>query len=441
MSDAGLRINLAKLDAESLTSLQKDLHIPKDADEEVSSLFIHQAKKSTWYSLMSIKTNATEKGNKYAYEVNQEFDRLLYSYLNIDIPSVTVKEEYQNEIKVAWTHNLGYNYVATGVVNSKENTLCNINSRWKDQNKQFFRKQDPKFIDKCIGNTDELTSWNTKLPADVLTVRIPWSFSREPSGSLPIYLFRDSGAVTQLFKFRKFNKLLRMCRIDADGNLTTIPYDASYVIFQYNDGVSPTPQLWNKYAYLSDKEREWNACKLEKIYYLDDIVPIRGKFSQGVANVLLTSDLPCKSMYWVTEAIEDIKENKRSHYSMLLDNGREPSYVKDVTLSFGTRDRFTRVPSEHFENIESEHTDTAPFEGGYAAYSFCNDHKSIDPEVGVVFNNRDAKLILRLRKGLSDEYKYTVHLLITKKLTFTRAEGKAEGKWDYVIHDPALEKK
>lgn len=434
--------SIAKLDLETITAFQREIHDPKDENEGITSNFFREFHKTTWYTHLPIKLKCSPNENELIYTANNTFDFLLYTYMRQNFPALRVKKELQGKCEICWPHNLGTNIVINAQFKYDDDTPQTIDSVWYDIYPQFYMK--PGFrnhYNGCVGNIPALENWSTFLPEYTTNAPQPWYYCRDITLAVPLF-YCTLSTVTHHYKMRtKISELLRMrVRKNIDDDWTEIPCNLKYIDGAGATGTLKIPELWGRYAYLTDEEREFNRCQTERVYYIEDIVAAesinQGNFGNNVP-IELDCKTPCKAIFWVAESLKARKNRNYSNYTTNPDNlyeGWNP--VQKVSLVYSGSPRLENMDSDHFDRMESYyHFPSPPEEPGYNAYSFAMDSRSLDADIGIVMDGLKTKLVVSL--GNSNPYLKPVREMEDKQTSIEELETPPVdlyGNTGFIVH-------
>lgn len=443
---------ICKYEYDVLNDFQKELHFVND-QSDITSVFYKEYRKTMWYAQSSVKLKCTGSGeSELSYTVNNMFHELLYTYMRQNFPALRVKSNWANRVQICWTHNMGTNIVQQGRLKFDDDVPQTIDSVWYDIYSQFYMK--PGFrahYDVCVGNLPILEDWTTNLPEYTTNIIQPFYHAVDACRAIQLFYFSSLASITYNYKVRNnISEMLRMrCRLpdkefkDEKGNvIRKDPIWKEYPVnLKYIEGAGPsatlkTPEVWGRYAYLSDEEIEWyKMCEVEevvegdkkvmrskdKVIYIEDVVSCNSTNPQMLGSsvqVDLDCKTPAKAIFFVSENLTARNNRSFSNYTTCADNlykGWNPN--KAVTLAYGGSHRLDNMDIDHFDKIECwKHFPSPPSEPGYNAYSFAYDSTSLDADVGIVMNEIKAKLLITL--GNTDP-----HL---KPIKVTEDEGKGD---------------
>lgn len=399
-----MTVNIAKIDLDTITKFQQKIHLPVDSDDIMVSDFYQEFHKTSWYTHLPVQLKSEPStGGNVTYPVNMTFDYLLYTYCRQHFPALKVNDKYKGRVEIAWPHNLGTNIIESAGLYFDDQAAQTFDNVWLDIYFQFFMA--PGFRDHhnvSVGNIPILEQWGSFLPAYTTNVDQPWYYGRDTSLAIPI-LICSLSKITHRYTFRdKISKLLRMRGKTKEGWRTMKP-KMEYVE-GHGDDKLPVPELWGRYAYLTDDERNWNKCNTKKVFYIDDIIDIDAKDSAPfgkTVSVDLDCDTPCRTIFWVAENEKALLQNNYSNYTTdhtNLHNGWDP--VGPISLHYGGQPRLDKMASDHFSIAECrQHLTSPPSEMGYHAYSFSRDPMSIDACIGIVMKDLKVKFSASLSDG------------------------------------------
>lgn len=400
-----MSIQAAKEELNSLTEFQREIHVTANMSEDIISNFYRAFIKSTWYSSIPMKLKCTSDGEEIVYSVNNSFHFLMYSYMRFMLPPVRVRSEYKGRVRIAWCHNVGTNIVEQAIFKEDDDTYHTWDSVWADIYFQFY--QDPGAGKRenhniGVGNVKCLEEWTEFLPPYPINVDQPWFYSMDGALSFPIFYKNSQTRAEHRYTFRR--KIVDLLRVQILGRDRKWK-DTTRKVHNYLD-ISPSatlriPELWGRYAYITDPEIKWYKCKQTRSFYIRDIevcdTPNPNKY-KSTAEINLHCTNPCPAFFWLAENRDATANHNYSNYTtdtQDLYSGWDP--VKTTTLKYGTTIRLDNMPSDHFSIAEPrKHFPSAPSERGYHGYSYAWDSTSFHGDIGIVFANMNAKLQCRI---------------------------------------------
>ena len=281
--------------------------------------------------------------------------------------------------------------------NGTEFGLISISSftRW------FKRKNH----DNGIGNIKCLEEWCEFLPANPINVDQPWFYSMDHALSFPIFYKHSQTRAEHRYSFkRKVTDLLRVQILD-QGKWKDIVRNTHVYLDISSNSTIKTPELWGRYAYISENEIGWFKCTEKRSYYFRSIEmcdtenPNRYKTT---AEITLHCNNPCLAFFWVAENRNATLIHNFSNYTTNANDikaGYDP--IKTTSLTYGTTKRLDKMPSDHFSIAEPrKHFPSAPNEKGYHGHSYAWDSTSFHGDIGIVFAaNMNVKLHCKIDEG------------------------------------------
>src|SRR5438270_1548625 len=123
---------IAKLDLDTISQFQRELHdeSPSGEGDGVTSNFLREFRKTTWYTHLPAKLKCNVDGNDLVYTANNTFHYLMYTYMRQFFPALRVKEKYRDRIQICWPHNAGTNGVDSAQLKFDDETPQSIDSVW-----------------------------------------------------------------------------------------------------------------------------------------------------------------------------------------------------------------------------------------------------------------------------------------------------------------------
>lgn len=403
-----MSIQAAKEELNSLTEFQRDIHVTSGPTENIISTFYRTFIKSTWYSSVPMKLKCSSDGEETVYTVNNSFHYLIYSYMRLMLPPVRVKPEFRGRVHISWCHNVGTNPVKQAIFKEDDETYQTWDSVWADIYFQFYQKPGAgkrKNHNIGIGNVKCLEEWTEFLPPYPINVDQPWFYSMDNALAFPIFYKNSQTRAEHRYTLRlKVTDMLRVQILLKDDKWK----DTTRAVHQYLD-IDPSstikvPELWGRYAYITDSEIKWYKCEQNRSFFTRDIevcdTPNPNKYGT-TAEIVLHCTNPCLAFFWVAENRNAANYHNYSNYTTDTQDmyaGWDP--VKTITLKYGTNVRLDNMHSDHFSIAEPrKHFPSAPSERGYHGYSYADDSTSFHGDIGIVLANMNAKLFCRIENN------------------------------------------
>lgn len=400
-----MSIQAAKEELASLTDFQRDIHVMSNLAEDIISNFYRAFIKSTWYSSIPMKLKCTTDGDEVVYSVNNSFHFLMYSYMRFSLPPIRVKSDYKARVRIAWCHNVGTNQILKAVFKEDDDTFHTWDNIWADMYFQFYQsagagKRENHNIG--IGNVKCLEDWTEFLPPYPINVDQPWFYSMDPALAFPIFYKNSQTRAEHRYTFRR--KIVDLLRVQILGRERKWK-DTTRKAHQYLDINSTStlrlPELWGRYAYITEPEIKWYKCKQTRTFFTRDVevcdTQNPNKFN-STAEINLHCTNPCLAFFWVSENREASNNHNYSNYTTDTQDlyaGWDP--IKTTTLKYGTTTRLDNMPSDHFSIAEPrKHFPSAPDTRGFHGYSYAWDSTSYHGDIGIVFSSMNAKLYCRV---------------------------------------------
>jgi len=443
-------------DFESLTKFQRDQYYPdkyikayeegidydyNQEDELILSTFALTIRKiSLCTDILSKMEVISGNSGEYKYLFNKKMHYWLYSYL-IDIyPEAKLIPEVKDLVEIAWVHNLAHNRINYFNFLIDDRVVQTITNTWLDIFAQYFITNDKRELyRKNIGDFEYNGGWGNSLKSIKTKLPLPFFNQFERSHALPMFLcslskieckasFRTS--LTQLIKMRKRNTA------DSDWKECKVVPN----VIQNPDKILSPPEMWSYYSAITKSEVDWfkemtvstdiqnNISNNQDIkpvkngprqMYINDIITISPDILySSVAGQTNTAIIPLnsfgitKAIFWVLQNQDGLIYNNYSNYttnSLNIKEGSNP--VEKVSLKYGEIKRLDTVDICHFEDMVSYYRfPSNPFEKGYSVYSFSPNSIDQNCDIGIVFNDNKANLILNLAENIDDSYNYNIEV-------------------------------
>ena len=213
------------------------------------------------------------------YKIEVTVDVIGDCWLEVSLPEVRVKPEYENDYLIRYARNIGHNIIEGATLKFRNEKTTDyaqsLSGNWLNHYyKLFLDKANYKDYEYLIGNREHLITASRVLPRDKIIVPQPWFYTIENYHALRLYLCTNTDIVHQ-YRFRtSLSELLQMYKKDENGKYIKIQYDSSVVELnprQNTDNI-PDPILKGHAYVLTDMEKETDQ---EKIF---DYEPTRNLF-------------------------------------------------------------------------------------------------------------------------------------------------------------------
>src|SRR5437016_399273 len=169
---------IAKLELDTITEFQRELHSGSSTKDVVSSYFYETFTKMTWFVHQRVILPVrTVDSKEVAYDVDHKtYHYLLFTSLRFLLPAIRVKKDYKGRIQICWCRNIGHNVINSATLNAKgiKNHIQKFDSHWLDQNAQYNMKKQRKQYNYGIGNVTFLVKCAEYLPEFPVNAPQPW---------------------------------------------------------------------------------------------------------------------------------------------------------------------------------------------------------------------------------------------------------------------------
>jgi hypothetical protein len=393
-------MDIARIELQNQTNFVKELYYSdaNNKEDEITSNSYREFNKSTFYIPIDDKLDATHTDKSSTFKIKISYDELLYQNCRLELPTLKVKEEYKDTVKIAWTHNLGHNIIRSArlILDGKEyqrfdKVDLDIFFQYEVQNdrKQHYRER--------IGSVPMLEDWTNHLPRYRLNVPQPFYFCKDISQNIPLKIF---GVKEAYFVYEFVLDIWKLLRISIFSNKANtwqeLRNPTKTRIEQLINGLNtsatlPYPELYARYIILTDEERNWrSSCLSKQIYYIDQMIdssPANLVPINQTAEAKLVCNSPCRKIYWLAENITGKDYNIYSNYTT---NAREQQQgwnpCASASMKYGQITRFHFQQDFFTLHTPDKHSVGTPIETGYNCYSFSYDNSTFDADIGMTFN-------------------------------------------------------
>lgn len=440
-------------DLKRVSETQKLLHfpdkiiegLPLEAQPEFISMFHEPGfdRRTLWYNLKTIKLNAFKTTGYITYDIDKTymFSSLAYTWVEIVLPEVKIKDNYKDKYAICWPHNIGHNIIEQGDFLVDNICFGTVTPQILDREIQYCELSGHGYRDlrqNKIGNIEPLTSFNSELPSYPLSIDIPFYYTRDSIQAYPLHKLQPDQRVRFLFKYQlNIKKLLIVKDLETGKLLDFSPINESKTMGILDgvigDNEIPIPNLYCNFGSMRPKD---TFCYYSEGYInYNTMLKFKKNCSYLDSNVEIGIDsggAPVKCIFMMAENIDAKEKHIFSNYSVGETQMVSYSPISNITFKSGDSDNTTNdsssdLPIEHYERMTTRYFQSAPFEPGYFAEVY-----SIDPcggpnlQPGVVFNEKD-KIIFNLnRKDIYDRHfdckKFIIHVfaVVTKRYDFKK---------------------
>lgn len=222
----------------------------------------------TSYFTFPSDSKVIEDKKLMTFKVDHKFDIINDTWLEIILPEIRVRKEYQDKYRIRYSRNLGHNIIEDASLyfnnTGQKDLVQRMSGSWLNHySKLFLDPQKYKGYDYLIGNRDSLRSLKTYIQRDNIIVPQPWFMTMDKHHALRLYLCKNTD-ISFEYKFRNDLKhLLQMYKKDDKGNFVKICYDPSVIeILPYqNTFTIGDPILKGQGAMLTREEKDFDKNK------------------------------------------------------------------------------------------------------------------------------------------------------------------------------------
>lgn len=366
--------------------------------DQVTAYFVKRTVKTTWFTQVPVVLSRASGSPAFAQEwsvnISRAGDYLLYTWLRVEIPSVTLSAQNQFGAngRLRWTPNLMHNLNREIVITFNDLSAERIDHYYLDFWSAFTvpaGKQNG--YNNMIGNVSELinpTAPGVAIPAKTLNLPIPLFFSRDsgvalPTAALPYNEMRIN------FQFRNWNELLILDNLAAGAgtNPSTQPLSTDLVSIPSLSYA----QVWANYAIVGNDERKRMACAPRDIL-IEQVQTAPPQSFTPATNPLQTFDIrfshAIKALFFSVR--NKTVSSEWSNYTAATPvpaagavnftpaGAVDP--ISNVTLIYENTQRLATMGADYFSLVNPYyHAPVIPQNTGYHLYSYALDFYNLDP--------------------------------------------------------------
>ena len=391
--------------------------VPTDPKGEISTQQFHDMKKIFKYVKISAPLEAFYNENGATYSVgNASFHFLLYTYLKINLPGLSVKREFRNKVRIAWCKNIGHVISGNGQLKINENYVMSFDRVWMDHKSMYFLK--PKeggrvSYDTSVGNIPMLQEFSSVLPPFKLAPAQPFYYAKDLSMAFPLIHLKDGEKLNHSYIHQlSLANLIRIRLYDEQTDTWSdvkSPENIATLGAKFIDGWRTkieNPVLWGAFNFKNEIEVKWHKCR-SKVYFIEDVIVIDQENQSSLgscATMPINSKYPAVAVFWSAENHEAMEMNNHCNYTTnASDHEKGWSPISKTDISSGGAPRYKGYDDVMSEVEAREHFPSCPCELGYYAMSYANEPDSIDAETGLV--TADRVTVLKVHLGDTDPMK------------------------------------
>lgn len=289
------------------------------------------------------------------------------------------EEERNNNIKFAWTENLGHSIIEYIEIKIGGTTIDKIYGEWidiryeleKDLNKE-------KSYDEMIGNVDKLIKFDRNIkPKYKLVIPIPFWFTKSTGLAIPIVALQYQ-EVTFNVKFRDINDVSyieenEMIKINdlQDDEIDNITLKD--VPNELNLNIDARMRI--EFIYLEDKERKRFAKSINE-YLIEQLQILEIKeLKQKNVNILMDNFVhPCKNLIWIIRRnsfIDNFEETKKTYWTKYtIDKNNQENPINTASINFSNHTRVKEENINYFNYLQPYEVYNSTPKNGINVYSY-----------------------------------------------------------------------
>lgn len=373
-------------------------------------------------SMITFKPVLTQNSATFTTEI--KFDRLHDVALLITLPSFIVKKAYTANYRICWPTCVGRYLIEKVVVKDIEGiVLSSLNSDVLTLYDVFFNPKTDAWNQR-IGNVEELTEWNDKLPEYDLCINIPFFFTMARDMGLP-FDRKNSDKISISFTLRPFEELLRMQCKNKAGVFVDIPLNTD-ILKRSN----PSKEV-GLVAFISSEDTDYHK-PLQKINTISiDYTEIRHIGEQKIAStdgttieIPLNEDVICEALF-VTVKLK----NRQGMNDFGIFPKSDRPLLETFQFFLGLTPYIQTISNQSIHSlIRDTHFSEASNDPEIYCIPLTKNPGNLDAlNTGINLNYHKAKLVLGFGNG---KYVYAKESPTEQELQYTLDQDYQEGGYD-----------
>lgn len=365
---------------------------------DATAYFVRETRKATWFTQVPVvlgrASGQPQFDQDWSVSISRAGDYLLYSWLRVTIPSVTLSPNnpFGQQGRLRWTRNLMHNLLAEACITFNDLVAARFDNWHLDFWAAFTVPAGKRNgYNNMIGTIDDLvqpSAPGVAKPSVVLNLPLPFFYSRDSGVALPTAaLPYNDMRIT--FSFRNWDRLLIV------DDLAAAPGTNPSRCAQLAD-LTAEPQLgrtdvWANYAIVSNDERKRMACAPRDILIEQvQTAPIQSftpatnanqsfdiRFSHAIKALFYgvrNKTTPCEySNYTAASPVP-------GPAIVNFDPSGAVDPVLNTSLIYENTQRLAQMGSDYFSLVQPYyHAPVIPEATGYHMYSYSLDFICLDP--------------------------------------------------------------
>jgi hypothetical protein len=366
---------------------------------DATAYFVRETRKATWFTqvpvILSRASGQPQFNQQWSVNVSRAGDYLLYSWLRVVLPSITLSanNQFGDDGRLRWTRNIAHNLINEAAITFNDLVAMRFDNYFLDFWAAFTVPAGKRNgYNNMIGAVDDLVQPRAPgdpFPSYILNLPLPFFFSRDSGVALPTAALPYNDMRIQ-FSFRNWNELLILDNIAAPvgTNPSTVPTVADF------GGSEPqlgTVQVWANYAIVSNDERKRMGCAPRDIL-MEQVQTAPIQTYTPASNPQPSFDIrfshAIKVLFFGVR--NKTTPSEWSNYSAAspLPGAAVVNFspagavdpILQTTVVYENTQRLQQMGSDYFTLVAPYyHSPVIPVETGYHMYSYSLDFYALDP--------------------------------------------------------------
>lgn len=381
------------LDLGTKSGLDNKLYEPLEAGGELESVHSKDLNPITYYSRLPVPLKKSGQASNAQYAFAKTADFAGNTWYEFTTPDITVKDEFVDTYRIAYSPNLGHNVANLVTLYINEIPLVKFDSVTMDfmsEANLSAGQYEGYMLD--IGNTTKALTFGSHLaPVEVRKLLHELFFVQKnrpsPQDNFPLCAAKMNTLSLQIDFVESLAEVIRIQQntaeagqdaawVDADPrsvNLSTI------VTVSGTQGLAmPVPDVWCEYSVVLAEERAaFQAAPIDLV--IKQVQSFTGpKVGVGSVRQPFNFSYPTRALYFGARNITASDKRNYSNYTTKPEDeagGLDP--IRTATLWYDNNTRIQNMPGSYFSGMEFQlHAARRPAKKGIHLLAYCEDTTS-----------------------------------------------------------------
>jgi hypothetical protein len=380
------------LDLGTKSGLDNKLYEPLEEGGELESVHSKDLNPITYYSRLPVPLKKTGQSNNAQYAFAKTADFAGNTWYEFVTPDITIKEEFADDYRIAFTPNMGHNVAKTVTLLINEIPLVKFDAVTMDflsEANLGAGQYEGYMLD--IGNTTKALTFSTHLaPVPVRKLLHELFFVQKnrpaPQDNFPLCAAKHNSLSLQIDFVESLEDVIRVRRNTAvsgaavwtDADPKSVNLSTIVTVSGSNGLAMPMPDVWCEYSVVLKEERDaFQAAPIDLV--IKQIQTFTGpKVGVGSVRQPFNFAYPTRALYFGARNVTASAKRNFSNYTTKPEDeagGLDP--IRTATLWYDNNTRIQNMPGDYFSGMEFQlHAARRPAKKGIHLLAYCEDTTS-----------------------------------------------------------------